>query len=233
MRILTEPDMRRMEAAVRKVERMVAINQVRRQTVVGGGSGGGSGQWYPTDRVTIGNVATVTLTKATHEGKILWWDEDACSATQNVRFVLPEAADRAVGDSYYFATRPVGSYVAEWQPSRDTVIAMPCNYLPENLVGENDFIHGYWFNYVSPGTAGAWQRWGLRNTTLPSGFNMLSRLILTLTNKTIQEPVNGYWNEPTNSWIPTAWETKPIWSCRLSVGQMSMAEDFEVHDYPF
>jgi hypothetical protein len=109
MRLLTNKDLKRLESAVRKVERMAAINQLRRQPVTGSWSSGG-GLLFPTARRTIetsegsvvGSYTHITLTREDC-GKMIRWDGRAAvdGGDGNDRiFWLP--ADPKVGDAYFF-----------------------------------------------------------------------------------------------------------------------------------
>jgi hypothetical protein len=149
MRVLTLRDMKRLEAACRKVERMAAINQVRRQPVPSGFSSGGGGDSIPTERLTLSPTSTwdtgtetkhVYLDRDIHRNKILYY---------NIRdpfwFHLPMSP--VIGDTYTIAVHTIQPIFVR-SLNFDHFIRAP---LFSYQTFENQAIHGHWFcPYVGP-----------------------------------------------------------------------------------
>jgi hypothetical protein len=110
MRILSSRDYQRLEAVIRKVERMAAVQQARRFPSVGGGlDGGGATVLFPTATKTIaaidGHPSTAVDYFLTREDRdtLIWWDGYAAANdhgdNQQPIFWLPP--DPVIGDAFW------------------------------------------------------------------------------------------------------------------------------------
>jgi hypothetical protein len=95
---ISEADYRRIEAAIRKVERMADVN-FRRRMPVSAWSPGGSGMRYPTECLSVFEPS-FQLVKATHENRWIYFDNYTSGGIgADCNAILP--SDLSPGDIYY------------------------------------------------------------------------------------------------------------------------------------
>lgn len=129
---ISERDYRRIEETIRRVERMADINFRRRMPVGGWSAGTGSGMPTPTDRVPIfgtmlDDSGFITLTKAAHCNKLLWFDnynEPPTGIGENCYVKMP--VNPVIGDTYFmFLKTANGYYDCGVYPNTGQTIIMP------------------------------------------------------------------------------------------------------------
>lgn len=232
MRVLTERDMRRMEAACRKVERMTAIQQSRRQSV-SAGSGGDGGDKIPTGRLTLTTTSTwdsgtetqhVYLDRDTHENKILFY-----APVTELHFHLP--SNPTIGDTYRIVFGGTEDVYVKMQNDNHVIVGPFESLWFSSDHEEFRIVHAYWFNEgMGPGSAFYYQKERLSFRGINTSIAMLQWFVLTYTGKERQVPVdfidtdgNGlYWNPswytPPTAIHPLVYNTCTEWMVRQAHG---------------
>jgi hypothetical protein len=128
MRLLSEQDMRRLGAAVRKADRISGTSPPRRYPVFGAAGGG---MLFPSDRVSY-TSGVVQLTRNDRD-KLIWYDSSAVGLDG----VLKLPPDPVIGDTFWFIHAP-SSYGMAIRPARNQGVYSPYDF----------FVKGYWFDII-------------------------------------------------------------------------------------
>jgi hypothetical protein len=185
MRFLSKQDMDRLEAVTRKVERMAAINQARRNMVNGWSPGSDSDMPLPTDRKTIVPATETQLTRSDRD-LLLWWDDSAGT----VDGVLKLPTDPVVGDTLWFALWPKGTVYIRPARNHGIYAPIPTAFPPPSGLAGKRLVIGYWFDDTVAGVAPHYYSDQISIAALYSTIAM-TWLVMTYTGEAEQVPI-GY-----------------------------------------
>jgi len=169
MRWLTEPDSRRLAAAVRTAEQIDLYTQLRRPPVMGGGDS----LKVPTGRIAI-TAENTYLTAKDHENKLIYIDE---SGMGEDNLWLPDTP--AVGETYWFVIWGATNTQIR-TVNRDHVIIAP---FPQTEIWPMDYIAGY--RFFAPSSPNCYLRQSLSFSPMSAAVE-LTWCILTYKGETIQ-----------------------------------------------
>lgn len=227
MMILSERDMRRLEAAIRKAERITQMNRHARQPIH---AGSGSSQPYPTGQKNI-TQQTTYLTRDDRDTLLYYNGTDIVG---HIDIWLPSAAESlVVGDTYWIVAKPVYGEVM-LRPGRDQAILCQGNLYRRYDDGE-DLVYGYYFDHLGE-QINPYHKMTVYFEDTASAGESLTWIVVTYTGQS-RQAVTGYidmnGNGAYDAGEPLTYSTVTLWTVWRISGSILYMTEAEYSPIPF